>query len=63
MDKVKLCRDCKHLMLGDKCRMSPQPMDFVSGADGGYFYAQTERMTMYGCGKEAKFFEPKEGVD
>ena len=62
MDKVKLCRDCKHFLPEDKCAMSPAPIDYVTGADGGFYLAQTERTTMYGCGKDARFFEPKEAA-
>ena len=56
---MRLCRDCKHLLPEDRCAKSPQPIDYVSGKDMGYFHAQTERLSFGGCGEVARWFEPK----
>ena len=62
MSAIKLCRDCKHLISGEQCDRSPKSPDYVSGKPTGFFMAQSERESMGGCGKEARWFEPKEGA-
>lgn len=59
MDDVKLCRDCRHLTLGDQCRKSPKPLDFVHGKPSGWYPAQAERQTNGGCGPNARWWEAK----
>lgn len=61
-EPVKLCKDCKHLLPGDKCANSPMPIDYVHGGQTGYYSAQAERQTENGCGKNARRFEPKEAA-
>ena len=63
MSAIRLCRDCKHFdFLNDTCGKSPMPFDYVHGTKTGFYKAQAERETMNGCGKEARWFEPKEGA-
>ena len=60
---MKLCKDCKNFMPADsKCNKSPRPMDFINGVETGYYGAQIERESLSGCGRDARFFEPKEAA-
>ena len=61
MDDVLLCKDCKHLTLGDKCAKMRRPIDFISGAEMGYYSAQLAREhdTSFTCGPSARWWEQK----
>lgn len=64
---MKLCRDCNHLE-GDNCEappnfLSPEP-DYVNGvkprSQRRWYGAQFCREDEKACGKEARWFEPKD---
>jgi len=58
--EVKLCKDCKHLV-DIKCHR-PDGISLVTGlVKFAATFAESERGWDYvGCGKKAKYFEPKE---
>ena len=67
---MKLCRDCKHLEGGERCKapanLEDRAPDFVNGAGQAkriiWYGAQFCREDAKACGPEAKWFEPKEGA-
>jgi len=59
-EPIKLCKDCKHLK-DIKCHR-PDGISLVTGlVKIAATFAESERGWDYvGCGKAAKYFEPKE---
>ena len=68
MTEMKLCKDCKHYKRNwiahlirrtdklDKCLNPIVNQNLVSGKIQGKF-CDTQRMSFYGCGQEANYFE------
>ena len=60
MSAPKLCKDCKHLLPGERCAKSPMPPDYVYGIPHkGFYLSQSERETIRGCAPEGRWWEAK----
>ena len=62
--EIKLCKDCRFLR-DEKCmhEKAIREPDYVHGNAPEQYSAKTIRLTESDCGKDAKWFERKCGID